>query len=363
MEITFGKLVSVILPVFNRSDFLAVAIESVLQQTYANFELLISDNCSTDRSFEIASEYADQDSRIKLSRYDRNVGCVLNYNGLIANAKGEYIALFGSDDIFEPNCLEKLVSVFDKQPSVTLATSARNIVDSSGRTTEELHPHNESKLISGAEARQGLITTLVNWIGAPVMWRSKNKLQGFDSRFAQLADLDYWCRILEHGDIYYLDEVLINYRVHENSQSVSSMKNLNLATDILRIHDRYREIIQGANNNDENFEYRIAQSLANLADFTINQCQYKFTDLLLPAQFEVFDSIEIDQVNSLADYHDHKRLASLALMQTAAQQKTIREMQAKMSKLENEVATLMNSKSWKITAPLREVTAMLKKRS
>lgn len=195
------------------------------------------------------------------------------------------------------------------------------------------------------------------------MWRLKNKLHGFDSRFAQLADLDYWCRILEHGDIYYLDEVLINYRVHENSQSVNSMKNLNLATDILRIHDRYREIIQGANNDDENFEYRLAQSLANLADFTIDQCQYKFTDLLLPAQFEVFDSLEIDQVNSLADYHDHKRLASLALMQTAAQQKTIREMQAKMSKLENELAALMNSKSWKITAPLREVTAMLKKRS
>lgn len=102
-----SPLVSIITPNYNCERFISQTIESVLAQTYKNWEMLIVDDCSTDKSYEIACEYAKKDSRIKVFRNKKNSGAAVSRNVAIEKSKGEYLAFLDSDDLWMPQKLEK----------------------------------------------------------------------------------------------------------------------------------------------------------------------------------------------------------------------------------------------------------------
>lgn len=108
------SLVSIITPSYNSSKFIAETIEGVLKQTYHNWELLITDDCSTDNSVEIINKYVQQDSRIKLLNLDVNSGAGVCRNNSIKAAKGRYIAFCDSDDVWMPQKLEKQLALMEK---------------------------------------------------------------------------------------------------------------------------------------------------------------------------------------------------------------------------------------------------------
>lgn len=107
-------LVSIITPNYNCGKFIALTIESVLAQTYTNWEMIIQDDCSTDNSYEIACRYAKADSRIKVFRNDKNSGAALTRNYAIEASQGEYVAFLDSDDIWFPEKLEKQIDFMQK---------------------------------------------------------------------------------------------------------------------------------------------------------------------------------------------------------------------------------------------------------
>ena len=102
-------MISIITPNYNCVKFIAETIESVLAQTYQNWEMIIVDDCSTDGSYEIALKYAEKDKRIKIFRMDHNSGAAYCRNKGIELSKGEYIAFLDSDDLWMPEKLEKQV--------------------------------------------------------------------------------------------------------------------------------------------------------------------------------------------------------------------------------------------------------------
>lgn len=110
----YNSLVSIITPSYNCSQFIAATIESVLAQTYQNWELLITDDCSTDDSREIVSRYAASDSRIKLFKLEKNSGAGIARNNSIRNAKGRYVAFLDSDDLWTPQKLERQLAFMAK---------------------------------------------------------------------------------------------------------------------------------------------------------------------------------------------------------------------------------------------------------
>lgn len=116
--------VSVLIPTYNSAPFLDEAIQSVLDQTFADFELIINDNNSTDDTEEIAKKYLS-DPRVSFYKNPANIGMAGNWNKLLAHAKGEYIKFLMSDDKFHPQLLEKFVPVMDQYPNVSLITSFR----------------------------------------------------------------------------------------------------------------------------------------------------------------------------------------------------------------------------------------------
>jgi len=109
-------LVSVLMTAYNREKYIAEAIESVLASTYQNFELIIVDDVSTDRTIAIATEYATRDPRVRLYHNEKNLGDYPNRNRAASYAKGEYMKYLDADDVYYPWCLEVEVNLMEQHP-------------------------------------------------------------------------------------------------------------------------------------------------------------------------------------------------------------------------------------------------------
>ena len=128
---------SIGLPVYNGEKFLAESIESLLGQSYEDFELIISDNASTDGTADICRRYAQQDPRIRYIRQQQNIGSAPNHNFVIEQARGELFKHASHDDLYARDLVELCVSALDEYPQVVLAHSWSAVIDSS-RTVKEL---------------------------------------------------------------------------------------------------------------------------------------------------------------------------------------------------------------------------------
>jgi glycosyltransferase involved in cell wall biosynthesis len=135
-----SPLVSIGLPVYNAEKYLNEAINSILLQTYTNFELIISDNASTDRTQEICLTYSKKDPRIKYFRNDRNLGASPNFNRTFMLSSGEYFKWAPYDDLIEPDFLSQCVQVLDNRPDVVLCYSRVKIIDENGAFDVEYDP-------------------------------------------------------------------------------------------------------------------------------------------------------------------------------------------------------------------------------
>ncbi|MGH6913380.1 MAG: glycosyltransferase family 2 protein [Geminicoccales bacterium] len=128
--------VSVGIPVYNGENYVAHAIESVLTQTFRDFELIICDNASTDRTEKICRRYAAQDSRVRYVRNERNLGAAPNFNRCFHLSTGEYFKWQASDDALEPTFLERCVALLDANADAVLCQSHVAIIDENGETLE-----------------------------------------------------------------------------------------------------------------------------------------------------------------------------------------------------------------------------------
>jgi glycosyltransferase involved in cell wall biosynthesis len=132
MAITVPK-VSIGLPVYNGEKYLRFALNSVLQQTYGNFELIISDNASTDATQKICQEFAARDHRIRYYRNDTNIGAARNYNRVFELRRGKFFKWASHDDEFHPSLLESCLKAFEQSPPTTvLVFSKAAIIDEQG---------------------------------------------------------------------------------------------------------------------------------------------------------------------------------------------------------------------------------------
>ena len=133
MGITNPARLSIGLPVYNGERFLRFALDSILGQTFADFELIISDNASTDSTKAICQAYAARDPRIYYHRNYENIGAAANFNHVFKMAHSEYFKWAAADDIISPTYLERCVSVLDNDPSIILSYSKVDRIDSSGQ--------------------------------------------------------------------------------------------------------------------------------------------------------------------------------------------------------------------------------------
>lgn len=152
--------VSVGMPVYNGERYIREALDSILGQTFTDFELIISDNSSTDRTGAICREYAERDTRISYLRQDHNLGLVANYNRVFEAAQGEYFKWASSNDVCEPTMLARCVEMLDADPEMVLCYPRTTLFDEISGTEAEYHDGLTLTSESPCERVKALISAL-----------------------------------------------------------------------------------------------------------------------------------------------------------------------------------------------------------
>lgn len=208
-------LVSVCLPVYNGARFLRPAVQSVLDQTYPHFELLVFDDASSDGSWEILQEI--QDPRVVLHRNAHNLGPEANWNQALFAARGRYVKLFHQDDLLAPECLERQVRALEEHPEAVLAFGKRRIITPDGRRLMTRGGPWPEGLVAPASVVRRCVLAGTNLIGEPsaVLFAREVACRTgtFDGRLPYVIDLDYWIRLLAQGPAYSLDAALTSFRL------------------------------------------------------------------------------------------------------------------------------------------------------
>ena len=127
-----SPLVSIAVPVYNGENYLSATLESLINQTYNNIEIIISDNGSTDDTKDICETFASKDDRIKYFRYDVNKGAAWNFNNAFKKATGRYFKWAAHDDLHAPEFVEECVNILETKPEVVLCFTRTNFIDSDG---------------------------------------------------------------------------------------------------------------------------------------------------------------------------------------------------------------------------------------
>lgn len=223
------ELVSVIMPSYNSGAFIAEAIRSVLQQTYLNWELLITDDASDDNTVEIVQSFVEQDPRIRLFRIEMNSGVATARNNSISHAKGRFFAFLDSDDCWHPEKLEKQLA-FMEQHQCAFSFTAYQLMNANGDIS-----HRTISVPSEISHKQYLKNTI---IGCLTVILDKEKIGEFafpNLRIRQ--DMALWLTILrDKTNAYGLNEVLAYYRLNPNSISANKV---NAAKTVWKV---YREL-------------------------------------------------------------------------------------------------------------------------
>ena len=221
-----NPLVSVCIPTYKGVSFLAAAIDSVLNQTYPYFEIWVLDDNSPDNTQEMVARYSDP--RVNYLRNASNLGPEGNWNRCLEVAQGKYFKLLPHDDLLAADCLEKQVAVLeaDVQGEIALVFGSRDVIDPLGRvlTTRGLRWEKAGRIEASALIKR-CIRAGTNLIGEPGngLFRSAliKKVRSYDATCPYFVDLDYWFRILLHGDAYYTAARTSSFRVSPGSWSVA----------------------------------------------------------------------------------------------------------------------------------------------
>lgn len=217
-----SPLITVILPVYNRQETIANAIQSILDQTYPNFELIIVDDASTDNTLRVIRQFKDE--RIKIIENFSNIGVSGSRRCAFESSEGNYIALMDSDDISLPNRLEKQEKVFSANPEVVIC----------GGWMQEL---NSKKVLKYKERHEDiLIESLIRSpIANPTAMMRSNILHAisYNEELKYGEDYDFWSRAMWYGTVYNIQEPLVLYNVHADQLSMKYKKEqLKIDVDI-----------------------------------------------------------------------------------------------------------------------------------
>lgn len=354
--------VSVCLPVYNGERFLASVLDNLCGQSYTNLEILISDDCSSDKSAEIVAEFAARDPRIVHWKNEKNIGLFANYNLCMERASGQYIKLSAQDDLLASDCIEKMAVVLTQKPEIALVTCSKNWIDEHGRIIDKRVRFKSDVHLPSADVIIGNLVCLNNWIGEPVatMFRTRDRGAGFDTAFYNWGDLDYWFRLLQNGDLYVLNEVLCSFRIHGKQSTTSSLSGMYVPADLGRIYRLWNRYLNMLGESEEHYFQRVAEQVAMHTTFLEREKDLRFADVRAanPNRQDTFGFETVSDFR-VALFHAERRITSL-MEELIATRNELEHRENECKELKAAIEVMRNSVSWKLTKPLRVVRSITK---
>jgi glycosyltransferase involved in cell wall biosynthesis len=361
--------VSVILTSYNHAKYLKEAIDSVLNQTFSDLELIIWDDASTDESWQIITSYSDR--RVKPFRNDVQKRAVWGVNKAISEiAAGEYIAIHHSDDIWELQKLQKQVAFLDSHPEIGAVFSNAFVITENGELLK--HKANAYFQIFDQPNR-----TRYDWLNhffcrgnalchPSVLIRKTcyEADQPYRSGLGLLADLDVWIRVCLKHDIYVLPEKLVRYRVRANrtNTSTDSTTRIRRPFEFLQVLNNYRKIAAP----DELMKvFPLAEKYVKpegcdlgfaLGMVALELKPYKVTELFgLNLLFEALNDPRRAKLLDELYGFTSKEFVALNSKHDVFSVRFATEQQAKLDKLSEQLAEMLNSQAWKLVIVLRKL--------
>ena len=219
-----NPLVSVLMPAHNSEKFISEAIESILRQSYHNFEFVILDDCSTDRTWNIIQEYAKKDQRIRAYCNEINLNIVKSRNKLfeLANPETKYYAIFDSDDISMENRLAEEVKFLEQNPDYGAVGSHNFIIDENSNIIAKRKYHTDFERIK----KSILIRSPLSQPSVMVRKTVIDEIGGYiiEKKYNRARDYDLWVRIFHQSKITNLDDYLLQYRISDTQGKNTHLK-------------------------------------------------------------------------------------------------------------------------------------------
>ena len=227
-----APLISVIMPCYDMEKFIASSIQSVCNQTFNDWELLIVDDASSDKTAEIVSRYMDCDNRIHFASKSLHSGIAATRNQAIGMAKGQYLAFLDADDVWHPDKLEKQLE-FMKIRNIGFSYSAYNLIDETGNELGKT-------ILTAGDLNYSyyLHNTIIGCSTVMVDTNITGPISVPDFRTSE--DAATWLNILKKGfKAYALTEVLVSYRIRRKSASSNKIKS---ACDLWKVYRQQEKL-------------------------------------------------------------------------------------------------------------------------
>lgn len=211
--------VTIAVPVYNGEQFLQESLDSIVAQTFSDYEVLISDNASTDRTAEICLAYAARDPRVRYVRQEQNVGLARNYEYLVRHATAEYFKLVNADDLCDPSLVEKCVTVLDAHPEVVLCYGKTVLIDAKGEVIRYYEDNLDLRQPRAADRFRLALERLrlVNVLEGVIRTASLQRTQLLGTFVA--SDMALVPELTLHGQFHELPEFLFYRRMHAGASS------------------------------------------------------------------------------------------------------------------------------------------------
>ncbi|MBL7040629.1 MAG: glycosyltransferase [Pirellulaceae bacterium] len=239
-------LISVCIPVRNRKEMLRSCLRSVVRQTFADIEIIVSDNCSEDNLREVIDEF--DDPRIVYCRNQTNIGAVRNHIKAASLARGKYIKFLCSDDLLLPNCLEESLRELQRHPGVDAIISRVVIVSEHAPLNPRVYSLPFAGVVKNMEYQEGSEIFAFANVG-PTAWLMKRdafwELGGFDRSLGAMIDWELYYQLLRNsGGVAFFDRVLAVSVAHQSNDALVCCANLTFFRDVLQL--RRRGVVQNS---------------------------------------------------------------------------------------------------------------------
>ena len=294
--------VSILIPTHNRPHYFEQALQSALNQTYKNIEIIISDNSDDNLTFNNFRAYQEAHPELIYLRTHGTIG-LQNFYNAFKLATGDYVSYLMDDDLFHPEKIERMMNYFLVNPGVGLVTSFRQLIDKDGKLlpsvpgTEKIFE--KDTLVKGQSMAKHILENGSNVIGEPTtaMMRKRDIPEGFGwflgKQYRLLTDVATWLTVLNKGDCVYISDALSYFRIHEE-QDQKNVKNVRLNASI-----EWFDLILDAYSNNMFFEdkTRFLELMAN----KLNGFRY-YTETTMPSEtYDEKTQAEIARINACAE--------------------------------------------------------------